>query len=58
MQGVTLGALDDFARLLRFVEYRDLHPIIDTVYPIDKAPEAFKRVVSGNIFGKIAIRIQ
>ncbi|MBT1166560.1 zinc-binding dehydrogenase [Bifidobacterium simiarum] len=57
VQGVTMGTRDDFGRLLRFVEHADLHPVIDGVYGIDQAPEAFAKVQSGDVFGKVVITL-
>ena len=48
----------DFARLLRFVEHADLHPVIDSVVSgLDAAPEAFARMIAGDMFGKIVIEL-
>ena len=37
VQGNTMGSREDFARLLKFVEHADLHPVIDSAYAIDDA---------------------
>ncbi|PLS30284.1 quinone oxidoreductase [Bifidobacterium margollesii] len=57
VQGVTMGSRDDFGRLLRFVEHADLHPVVDSVYDVDRAPEAFGKVLSGDVFGKVVITL-
>ncbi|PWG66333.1 zinc-binding dehydrogenase [Bifidobacterium callitrichidarum] len=58
VQGNTMGSREDFARLLRLVEHADLHPAIDSVYQgLDAAPEAFARMVGGDMFGKIVLEI-
>lgn len=57
VQGNTMGSRDDFARLLRFVEHADLHPAIDSVYAIDDASVAFKKVIDGDVFGKVILHI-
>ncbi len=57
VQGNTMGSRDDFARLLRFVEHADLHPAIDSAYAIDDAPAAFKKVIDGDVFGKVVLHI-
>lgn len=57
VQGNTMGSRDDFARLLRFVEHADLHPAIDSAYAIDDASVAFKKVIDGDVFGKVVLRI-
>ena len=58
VQGRTMGSREDFARLLRFVERANLHPAIDSVFSgLDAAPEAFAKMIEGNVFGKIAIEL-
>lgn len=58
VQGSTMGSREDFARLLRFVERANLHPAIDSVFSgLDTAPEAFAKMIEGNVFGKIAIEL-
>lgn len=55
IQGNTMGSRDDFARLLRFVEHANLHPIIDATYPVEYAKDAFARVLSADLFGKVVL---
>ena len=58
VQGNTMGSRDDFARLLRFVEHADLHPAVDSTFAgLDAAPDAFRRVIGGDAFGKVAITV-
>ena len=58
VQGCTMGSREDFARLLRFVEHADLHPVIDSVVSgLDAAPEAFAKMIAGDMFGKIVIEL-
>ena len=58
VRGSTMGSREDFARLLRFVERANLHPAIDSVFSgLDAAPEAFAKMIEGNVFGKIAIEL-
>jgi D-arabinose 1-dehydrogenase-like Zn-dependent alcohol dehydrogenase len=42
--GVTPADTDD---ALRFAELRGIHPMIET-YPLQKAPDAYARMMSGN----------
>ena len=58
MQGNTMGSRDDFARLLKFVEHADLHPVIDSTYALADAPAAFRKVVDGDVFGKVVLHIE
>lgn len=57
IQGNTMGSREDFARLLKFVEHADLHPVIDSAYAIDDARLAFSKIVNGDVFGKIMLHI-
>ena len=58
VQGCTMGSREDFARLLRFVEHADLHPVIDSVVSgFGRRPEAFARMIAGDMFGKIVIEL-
>ena len=53
-----MGSREDFARLLRFVEHADLHPVIDSGYALADAPTAFRRVAEGDVFGKVVLHIE
>lgn len=57
VQGNTMGSREDFARMLRFVEHADLHPVIDATYTLADAPAAFGKVLSGDVFGKVVMRV-
>ena len=60
VQGNTMGSREDFARLLRFVEHADLHPVIDgglPRWPRRPCPVAFARMAAGDVFGKLALRV-
>ncbi|RBP98521.1 Zn-dependent oxidoreductase [Bifidobacterium aemilianum] len=53
--GNTMGSIEDFARLLRLVELADIHPVIDATYPFEEAFQAFSRLDSGDVFGKVVL---
>ncbi|PJM73761.1 Zn-dependent oxidoreductase [Bifidobacterium primatium] len=57
VQGVTMGSRDDFARLLRFVEHADIHPVIDSTYALADAPVAFRKMLDGDVFGKVVLHV-
>lgn len=57
VQGQTMGTREDFARLLRFVEHNNLHPVIDSVYDCAHASEAFQKLLDGNVFGNIVLHM-
>lgn len=58
VQGVTMGSLEDFERLLRFVSVTGLEPVIDSVYPFEQAPQAFRKLYEGDFFGKIVLEMK
>ena len=55
------GVMTDCRRalrdLVRFVEERDLRPVIDRSYPLEELPAALALMDRGGHFGKIALRI-
>lgn len=36
----------------------DLHPVIDSTYALADAPAAFRKVVDGDVFGKVVLHIE
>jgi NADPH:quinone reductase-like Zn-dependent oxidoreductase len=57
IEGITVGSRDTYADFVTFIETNQLKPVIDTVYPFEKAREALEYLESGRHFGKIVIRI-
>lgn len=55
--GNTMGSDQDFEKMLKFVNQHNIHPIIDKIYPLEKAVDAFNRMRDGLGFGKIVIKI-
>jgi NADPH:quinone reductase-like Zn-dependent oxidoreductase len=49
---------DDLDELRAHAEAGRLRPIVDEVFPLDRAPEAFARLASGAVRGKVAIRVR
>jgi NADPH:quinone reductase-like Zn-dependent oxidoreductase len=58
LQGYSVGSLQSFQELAKAVEVNDIHPVIDTVFPVSEAQEAFKYMGSGNYFGKVVIAMK
>jgi NADPH:quinone reductase-like Zn-dependent oxidoreductase len=46
---------DDLDELRAHAEAGRLRPVVDEVFPLDRAPEAFARLASGTVRGKVAI---
>jgi NADPH:quinone reductase-like Zn-dependent oxidoreductase len=55
--GVTVGSVEHFATMNRFLADNAIHPIVDRVYGFDEAPEAFAHLRSGSHFGKIVVKL-
>lgn len=55
--GSTMGSRSDVREMLRFVEERSMKPVIDTIFPLDHALEAHERMIRGEQFGKLVLRI-
>lgn len=44
--------------MLHWVEQHDIHPVIDSVYPLQDVAKAFERMENGEQFGNLAIRME
>ncbi|AKD05444.1 zinc-binding dehydrogenase [Pontibacter korlensis] len=56
--GSTMGTAQDFAQMVRLVEEKEIHPVVDIVYPLEKAEEAMRYMEAGKQFGKIVLKVQ
>lgn len=55
--GSTMGSENDFREMLQFVNDNQIIPIIDTIFSIENGEEAFRRLDSGNHFGKVILKV-
>jgi zinc-binding alcohol dehydrogenase/oxidoreductase len=55
--GSTMGNDEDFAQMLDFVNEHKISPIIDKVFRMEEATDAFDRMKNGEQMGKIVIKI-
>ncbi len=53
--GTTMGTEYEFAAMLRFVEQRNIKPVIDQVFSLADAEKAIRRTGDGEQFGKIVL---
>ncbi len=53
--GSTMGTEAEFAAMLRFVEQRNIKPVIDQVFSLADAEKAIRRMEDGEQFGKIVL---
>jgi NADPH:quinone reductase-like Zn-dependent oxidoreductase len=55
--GIYVGSRADFEALNAFVERHRIRPVVDRVFDLERAPEAFAAMEDGEFFGKIVIRL-
>lgn len=53
--GSTMGSDTDFSEMLKFISDHKIRPVIDTVFPFTKLPEAMERMKNSKQFGKIVL---
>lgn len=53
--GTSMGTPDELAALLAFCAERGLRPVVDRVVPFTAVEEAFARLHSGDVFGKVVV---
>jgi NADPH:quinone reductase-like Zn-dependent oxidoreductase len=57
IMGSTMGSDQDFSEMTQFINERQLRPVIDACYPLERVAEAFAQMESGRQFGKIILQI-
>jgi zinc-binding alcohol dehydrogenase/oxidoreductase len=55
--GSTMGTPQDFKKMLGFVSKHEIIPIVDAVFLLENAAEAFQKMDSGAQFGKLVLNI-
>jgi len=53
--GATMGTVAELGALLDFVAAHEIRPVIDSTYGFTAVADAFARLNSGEVFGKVAI---
>ena len=53
--GATMGTADELTALLDFMVARGVRPVIDSTYGFTAVADAFARLESGEVFGKVAV---
>ena len=54
---IAVGSVEMFKAMNKAIEAHQIKPLIDEVFPFDRAPEALAKLRSGAHFGKIVIRV-
>jgi NADPH:quinone reductase-like Zn-dependent oxidoreductase len=55
--GSTMGSLDDFREVMEHIFNGTITPVIDSVYPLEQAREAYARYERAEQFGKIVLKV-
>ncbi|EIW80617.1 alcohol dehydrogenase protein [Coniophora puteana RWD-64-598 SS2] len=56
-RGVLIGSVAQFEAMNRLIEARDIHPIVDKVFPFEEAIDAYAYLDSQKHVGKVVIRV-
>ena len=56
--GSTMGSPKDFENMLEFVSHNKIHPVVDKVYDLQSAQQAFERMSLNDQFGKLVVQIK
>nr|WP_226587945.1 zinc-binding dehydrogenase [Microseira wollei] len=57
VQGIYVGSREMFEAMNRAIALHQIKPIIDRVFLLNEAPEAYRYLQSGSHFGKIVIQL-
>jgi NADPH:quinone reductase-like Zn-dependent oxidoreductase len=55
--GSTMGSLSDFRTVMERIFRGEITPVVDSVYPLEQAREAYARYERGEQFGKIVLQV-
>jgi NADPH:quinone reductase-like Zn-dependent oxidoreductase len=57
LHGIGVGSTAMFEALIRAIEINRIKPVVDKVFPFDKAADAYRCLAAGDFVGKIVIAI-
>jgi NADPH:quinone reductase-like Zn-dependent oxidoreductase len=57
LQGIYVGSVEMFEAMNRAIDLHELKPVIDRVFSLAEAPEAYRYLKSGVHFGKVVIAL-
>jgi len=57
IMGSTMGNAAEYAEVVRRLGMGELRPIVDRVFPLDRAREAFERLAKGQQWGKVVVEV-
>ncbi|KAH7924189.1 NAD(P)-binding protein [Leucogyrophana mollusca] len=56
-RGIQIGSVKQFEDMNRLIKAHQIHPVVDTVFPFEKAIEAYSYLESQKHVGKVVIKI-
>jgi NADPH:quinone reductase-like Zn-dependent oxidoreductase len=57
IMGSTMGSAEEYRQIVELLGQGHLRPKVDSVFPLDRAVEAFRRLADGQHIGKIAVEV-
>jgi len=57
LQGFRVGSTEHVNQMVSLIENQKIHPSLDSVYDLEDIQDAYMRLKSGKVFGKIAVRM-
>jgi NADPH:quinone reductase-like Zn-dependent oxidoreductase len=57
VQGIFVGSRAMFRSMNRLIEERQLRPVVDRVFPFERAADAFRYLEAAGHFGKVVITV-
>ncbi len=55
---ITVGNRSQHEAMVAFIEHHSIRPVVDAVYDLDRIKDAYRRLESGQFFGKVGISLQ
>jgi NADPH:quinone reductase-like Zn-dependent oxidoreductase len=55
--GSTMGSPSEFAEIMRLAHEGKLWPVVDSVVPLERGAEAYRRMQRGEQLGKLVIEV-
>lgn len=55
--GSTMGSREELREMIKHIEEYETHPVVDRVFDLDQAQEAFDYLADGKQFGKAVLRV-
>lgn len=57
IHGSTMGTAEDFTQMVKLVDEKEIKPVVDIVFPLEKTEEAMRYMEAGKQFGKIVVKV-